>query len=163
MLNGDDSMCDILKEVYSEVLKEQFEYGELNQRIKLQKVVYLLENMGIHVGDYSFTWNKYGPYSIALDDDAYRCSQNSEKRSIVFTEEAMKAFEMIRDIVSQRTEYEDYNWLECIASLHYLKYVLHVSDDSKVLRRLAEEKKYLNSAKENANAMSIANKIGMSI
>lgn len=158
--DGDDSMCDVLKEIYNGVLDEQFNYDNFNQRVKLQKVVYLLENMGVHVGNYSFTWNKYGPYSIALDDDAYRCSQEKGIRSVTFTHEAKTAFDYIKSIISERKVYEDFNWLECISSLHFLKYVSHIStDDEIVLKELVKRKNYLNDNKENELAMKFANAV----
>ena len=160
--NGDDIMCDVLREVYNGVLDEQFDYADFNQRVKLQKVVYLLENMGVHVGNYSFTWNKYGPYSIALDDDAYRCSQKEGNRLVTFTDEAKSAFEQIKSIISERSVYEDFNWLECISSLHFLKYVSHISpDDEIILKELVKRKKYLNNVEENRLAMRIANAVEM--
>lgn len=153
-------MCQVLKEIYTNVLNESFHYDKLTERIKLQKIVYLLENMGIHVGNYSFTWNKYGPYSIALDDDAYRCSQKKEQQTVSFTEEALRAFERIREMLSQKVTYEDINWLECIASLHYLKYILRFSeDDNKILNELVKRKDYLNNNEENKIAMKIAEKL----
>ena len=39
-------MCDVLKEIYRKVYNETFIYGKLDHRIKLQKAVYILENMG---------------------------------------------------------------------------------------------------------------------
>lgn len=151
-------MCDVLKEIYSGIFAEEFNFDDLNQRIKLQKVIYMLENLGVHVGDYSFTWNKYGPYSIALDDDAYRCSQQIERCEVTFTEEAKKAFQLIKEMLSQKKTYKDYRWLECISSLHYLKYVMHVSnDDDVVIEKLVNKKKYLNNIEENKIAMNMAN------
>ena len=153
-------MCQVLKEIYTEVLNEQFCYDELSKRIKLQKIVYLLENMGVHVGNYSFTWNKYGPYSIALDDDAYRCSQKKETQVVAFTKEALEAFNQIKEMISKKTTYEDTNWLECISSLHYLKFVLRFSaDENKILEELVCRKQYLNKNDENRTAMQIANKV----
>lgn len=153
-------MCQVLKEIYTEVLDEQFHYDVLLERIKLQKIVYLLENIGVHVGNYSFTWNKYGPYSIALDDDAYRCSKKKEVQLVNFTEEAIEAFNQIKEMISKKIAYEDANWLECISSLHYLKYVLRFStDDNKVMEELVKRKRYLNNCQENRIAMQIANNI----
>lgn len=153
-------MSQVLKEIYQVILNEEFHYSELSERIKLQKIVYLLENMGVHVGNYSFTWNKYGPYSIALDDDAYRCVQTNEIHNIMFTQEAQNAFEQIKTMISQRGLYEDTNWLECISSLHYLKYVLRFSvDDNIVLKELLNRKNYLNLHEENKVAMQIANMV----
>lgn len=154
-------MCDVLKEVYSEVMGEKFSY-ELIRRIKLQKIVYLLENMGVHVGDYSFTWDKYGPYSIALDDDAYRCCHKKGKNEVVFTSGAKEAFEKIKNIISQRKEYDDVGWLECISSLHYLKFVLRVAeDDEGVLKELVNRKERLNNTDENKAALQYVYEVEM--
>lgn len=49
-------MCDVLKEVYRRIYDKPFNYNELDDRIRLQCIVYILENMGINVGDYSFSW-----------------------------------------------------------------------------------------------------------
>ena len=84
-------MCEVLKEIYRKVYNEPFVYDNLDSRIKLQKAVYLLENMGVDVGDYSFSWNKYGPYSLGLDSDARNCSMKDEQK-ISFSSTAEHGF-----------------------------------------------------------------------
>lgn len=149
-------MCEVLKEIYQEVLEEDFSF-ELSKRIKLQKVVYLMEVMGVYVGDYSFSWNKYGPYSIALDSDAYRCSQNSEVKKVNFTDEAKNVFAKIRKILSQKVGYDDELWLESIASLHYLKYVSRVAyTDSDIINELMKRKARMDDVEGNKAALRIA-------
>ena len=112
-------MCDVLKEIYSEILKEEFVF-EQSKRIKLQKVVYLIEIMGIHVGDYSFSWNQNGPYSIALDDDAFRCSLKNKNKTVVFTNEALSTFDKLRKIIAKKKEYDEMLWLDSIVSLKFV-------------------------------------------
>ena len=113
-------MCDVLKEIYRKVYDEAFVYGKLDHRIKLQKAVYILENMGVHVGDYSFSWNKYGPYSLGLDSDARKCD-SKEEQEIIFSDIAESGFQKIRKYISEQISYTCVQWMECIASLHYLK------------------------------------------
>lgn len=43
----------------------------MEDRLKLQKTVYLLQHFGLHLG-YGFSWYRYGPYSQELVYDAYR-------------------------------------------------------------------------------------------
>ena len=146
-------MCDVLKEIYRKVYDESFDYNELSHRIKLQKEVYILENMGIYVGNYSFSWNKYGPYSLGLDSDAQKCSSLKE-HDIVFSDLAEKAFEKIREYIKERTSYDCVSWMECIASLHFLKNVLRYSDDV-LIEELQKRKPYLSDLMSNQKAMLI--------
>ena len=65
-------MNNSLKAIYEKIYSSSFTYEDFENRKKLQKAVYLLENMGVAVGDYSFSWDSYGPYSLSLDDEANR-------------------------------------------------------------------------------------------
>ena len=44
--------------------------NSFEERLRLQKVVYLLQAFGVKLG-YGFGWYKYGPYSQNLVNDAY--------------------------------------------------------------------------------------------
>lgn len=52
------------------------------ERLKLQKIIYLLQDSGMQLG-YGFGWYKYGPYSQDLVSDAYTVlrSRRSEYES----------------------------------------------------------------------------------
>lgn len=151
-------MCDVLKEIYSNIYEENFNYDSLNHRIKLQKAIYILENSGISVGDYSFSWNKYGPYSLHLDSEAKKCS-SEEKKDVVFSKEAISEFNRIKSYIKESTSaYTVERWIECITTIHYLLFVLKVSSD-KVLDELTIRKPYLNDCNSNEKAYTIAQKI----
>lgn len=152
-------MCDVLKEIYSEILKEEFVF-EQSKRIKLQKVIYLVEIMGIHVGDYSFSWNQNGPYSIALDNDAFRCSLETKSKTVVFTNEALSAFNKLQGIIAEKKKYDEMLWLDSIVSLHYLKYISRVArTDEEIIKELMRRSKYMDSFDENKAALYIAKKV----
>lgn len=150
-------MCDVLKEIYRKVYDEAFVYDELDHRIKLQKAVYILENMGVHVGDYSFSWNKYGPYSLGLDSDAQKCNSR-EEQEVIFSEIAENGFQKIKKYISEQINYTCVQWMECIASLHYLKNVLRYEEDI-LLSQLGERKPYLADSSANLKALSIVKEI----
>ena len=57
-------------------------------------------------------------------------------------------------------EYSVEKWVECITSLHYMKYILRVEEE-KLVQELAERKPYLNSLKANKKALEIANGISV--
>lgn len=150
-------MCNVLKEIYRKIYDEPFVYSEFDHRIKLQKAVYLLENMGVHVGDYSFSWNKYGPYSLGLDSDAQKCDSR-EEQEVIFSEIAENGFGKIKGYLKEQISYTCVQWMECIASLHYLKNVLRYEDDI-LLSQLMEHKPYLSNRTANLKALSIMKEI----
>lgn len=150
-------MCTVLKEIYYEVYGSNFSYQSLDNRIELQKAVYFLENMGVSVGDYSFSWDKYGPYSLSLDSDAQRCS-NTEAQSVVFSDSAKKIFSKIKSWLNQRHSYSITRWVECIASLHYLQYVRGIQGET-LLHDLIAQKPYLNDDQANRRAIAIIKEI----
>lgn len=157
-------MCDILKEIFKETNYNNFDYEKLDDRIALQKTVYLLMNMGVNVGDYSFEWGKYGPYSLALDVDAFKCSQRTLREGIDFSDVTLKRMnKLVQYIQEGQDKFKSYtrtNWLESIASLHYLKYVLHIKDsEQRVLDALQERKGHLNDSDANYRALQIADEI----
>lgn len=67
----------ILKQLYRRLYDEEFLYSKYSHRMKMQKGVYLLQEMGVPVGEYGFTWYKYGPYSQSLDEDMQRLASSA--------------------------------------------------------------------------------------
>lgn len=157
-------MCDILREIFKETNNCEFDYSKLEDRIALQKTVYILMNMGVNVGDYSFEWGKYGPYSMAIDVDAFKSGGKELKSNIKFSDIAVAKMRIIANYIKEGQEkYDGYTrtrWLECIASLHYLKYVLAINDSNKdILNDLCVRKGYLDNLEANCRAMQIADEI----
>ena len=154
-------MCDILREIYKETNQSDFNYENMEDRIALQKTVYLLMNMGVYVGDYSFEWDKYGPYSFTLDVDAFKYGGQIHEE-VCFSETALEKMRRIVEYIQEGCEkFSDYSkryWLESIASMHYLKYVLRV-EENKLLSELQVRKEYLSSSEANERALQIAEEI----
>jgi len=111
--------------LYKEVFGKDFQ-NTMDCRIKLQKVVYMLEEQGIVLGNYSFSWYKYGPYSIELQDDIHKQGiqeSNSEKFPWIVCNEVREAVEVIKSIVNSQKDsvYSSRYWIEAVASLLFLK------------------------------------------
>lgn len=150
-------MSNILKQVYSMILNEEFTYGSFEKRLKLQKTVYLLENIGVSVGGYGFSWYKHGPYSQELQDDAF---YDIATDNVNLSEEAKGKIEILKKYVSEceGTEYSKSNWLEDLASLYYLKFRMKI-DQKELLDRLTKMKPHLNNEKMNQRALLIIDEI----
>lgn len=155
----------LLKQVYKMTLDEDFTYDSFDKRLKLQKIVYLLECLGVNVGNYGFSWYKHGPYSQELQNDAYYTSHASMSSTDVgLTEDAKEKIALLKGYISEckGTEYSESYWLETIASLYYLKYRMKVKPDM-LLVRLTEEKKHLKKENLNERALEIIDKINAEV
>lgn len=139
--------------IYRKIYGYDFDYGNFENRLEMQKAVYLLQDMGVPVGDYGFRWYQHGPYSQSLQDDMfYECSRRQCKEVMISKEHA-ESIERLRKLIIE-TAHEGYSlsfWVECVASLHYLKEnVLHFGANyNEVVRELERRKPHLNNHKIN--------------
>ncbi len=96
------------------------------ERVKIQKVIYLLQASGIQLG-YGFGWYKYGPYSQDLVNDAYTVlgSRKSEyeraarEGSWDFSRETKDEFDKFRDCLGKTLD--SLEELELLASVRFVK------------------------------------------
>lgn len=152
-------MAASLNEIYQKIFNEAFDYDVFNSRKKLQKTIYILENMGVCVGDYSFTWDKYGPYSLALDFEAKAAYNSLVKSECKFSEFSENCFaQLIKILQHNNSSYDCVEWLECISSSHYLKNISHIEDE-KLFDTLKKLKPHLVDDIANQEALKIANSI----
>lgn len=150
-------MNNSLKAIYEKVYGSSFTYEDFESRKKLQKAVYLLENMGVAVGDYSFSWDSYGPYSLSLDCEASQLD-DAATQVFSFSSFAEDSFIRLKEIAEKRTKYDSSSWMECIASMHYLKNVFRIREDD-VIAELKQRKPYLSDDEANKHALAIVNTI----
>lgn len=141
-------MCDILREIYRNIFDEEFNYAKMDNRIKLQKTVYLMDKMGISVGDYNFRLHEHGPYSLKLDIDSQEKFDSGELK---FSTSTQKSFAQVRNIVEQAENYSPEKWLECVTTLHYLKEEWHLKPNN-IFDKLVEIKPYLKDSIANKKA-----------
>jgi len=151
--------------VYKKVFDQQFSYGNFEDRLKMQKMVYLLQEEGVDIGHYGFDWYKHGPYSQALLDDMYMES-GSACMGLNYTSEAKEGIENLKDIfndVEANSIYGIRNWTECLASIHFLrnKEMGSNASEEEILQVLAKRKPHLDNDNLNKKAYRLINSLTM--
>lgn len=146
--------------LYKELYDENFSYDDFPKRLKMQKAIYLLQEMGVPVGDYGFSWYKYGPYSQTLLDDMYRASlsnRNIQNNLNSISEDSKCCIKRLKEILTlpNSVDYSLDNWAECLGSLHYLREHIFSNsiDDKEILDELKIRKKHLNNDDANSEAL----------
>ncbi|MEZ3485622.1 MAG: hypothetical protein K1W22_03240 [Lachnospiraceae bacterium] len=81
-----------------------------------------------------------------------------EMREIVFSFFAEKCFAKVRLCIDQQIGYSCVQWMECVASLHYLKNVFRIKEED-LIQELNARKPYLSDEEANIRAISIVEEI----
>jgi hypothetical protein len=115
----------------------------MEDRLRLQKTVYLLQSCGLHLG-YGFSWYRYGPYSQDLVYDAYR-SLHAEKdkyaqkaKSLTFSANTGTWLKRFKETLGQGLS--DAKQLELLASVSFVRKAWH-PPATEFTRRFKEHKK----------------------
>lgn len=146
----------VLKPVFSTIFGHDFDRYSFDDRLEMQKSIYLLQDLGVSVGDYNFMWYKHGPYSQTLQNDILGLS-NTGEADVRFSEEAKRMLSRLKGIISnQEISYNRGEWAECLGSLHYIKENLLPSNasDEMLLSELEKRKPHLNKIGDNKMALS---------
>lgn len=150
--------------VYKNLFGTDFDYHEFSDRVKMQKAIYLLQEMGVPVGDYGFHWYLRGPYSQELQDDMHEENKTRtwDERIVTRHSERLDALKNVIDAEEGKV-YEPEEWMECLASVHYLRENImdfDASDDDiikELVKRSAEADSKVSFKDSKANAA--ANKL----
>lgn len=150
-----------LKTLYARIYREDFSYNEFEKRMKMQMAVYLLQEMGAPIGDYSFFWYKHGPYSQDLQDAIYITKNISDENIVKFSRDVEKDITRIEKALAENGLYSQSQWAECMASIYYLqKYILPFGAiDEQICKELCNRKSYFNNNYENRRALKIAKEL----
>jgi uncharacterized protein YwgA len=153
----------LLKPVFKSIFNKDFQPNLFEDRLEMQKTVYLLQNMGISVGDYKFMWYKHGPYSQTLQNDILNLRKTDEI-NIEFSTDAKREIEALKSaIFKDGLEYDISQWVECLGSLQYIKENILPSsiEDESILKELESRKPHLNNNKDNAVALQTLKELAM--
>ena len=113
----------------------------LQDRIRLQKAIYLTQEAGLSLG-YRYSWYFRGPYSTGLTRDYYYLqiasgddSEAAHQRNL--RQHVKSSLRKIKPIMSVPTDVslDSSAWLELVSSLHYL-----ISGDENNDRKKARKK-----------------------
>ena len=152
-----------LKPIYFRLFNEQFDYSQFAMRLKMQKGIYLLEELGVDIGDFAFSWYKHGPYSQSLQDEMFSVDRvdrisNTSNTSVQFSKFASENIEKLHQCFSYpHNGYSDQYWVECLASVHFLrKNILPSSCEKKdIVDKLSRLKPHLKSNELNNMAIDL--------
>lgn len=148
----------ILSAVFHEVMGRTTSFSIFDDRLETQKIVYLLDELDVSCGDYSFIWYKRGPYSQQLQNTmlCYDQTQNDETE-VNFSEKGMAALNTLKEIFSvDYTGYNEAYWIETLASILFLsKRIIPVANEARVLSELQNRKPHLKSKDINRRAYQI--------
>lgn len=132
---------DVLCKVFDILELGKPDMSEFDNRIKYQKIVYLLQASGISLG-YGFNWYIKGPYSSPLahdlfeiDDDIYEAS-----KKIVFIDHDNIVSEMKKFQNKLGADIDNIIYLEILASLHYISKAYGKSGFNNLRNKLLEVK-----------------------
>ena len=145
----------LLVPVFKSVFERDFEVNKFTDRLEMQKMVYLLQNMGISVGNYNFMWYKHGPYSQALQGDMLNL-QSSEEINVIFSIDAKRVIDDLKNAIFKNgISYSEEQWVECLGSLYYIRENLlsSASSDIQVINELMSRKPHLNNSIDNEEAL----------
>jgi hypothetical protein len=116
----------------------------LEDRLKLQKTVYLLQAFGLHLG-YGFSWYRYGPYSQELVYDAYRSlhAENQKygrrARSLEFSTNTQDWLRRFKHALGKGLS--DAKQLELLASVNFVRKAWH-PEGTGFAQKFKEHKKH---------------------
>ena len=110
-----------LKTLYAKIYHENFSYTESEKRIKIQMAIYLLQEIGAPIGDYSFFWYKQGLYSQDLQDAIYITKNISDGNIVKFSMDMEKDITRVEKALAETGLYSQSQWAECMASIYYLQ------------------------------------------
>lgn len=113
-----------------------FSMSRLKDRIEVQKKIYLLQLSGVDLG-YRFNWYINGPYSPTLADTAFEVWNNNSLSEYVedyeLKEETLEKIISIKELLETvpPDDLERHEWLELLASIHFLKHVAFIPNTDK--------------------------------
>lgn len=120
----------VLDAIAQDLMLDTFE-----QRLMIQKKVYLTQLTGLDLA-YRFGWYLHGPYSTELTRDAFRLKEEMDLGERDYEKEKLGPFAYKR--VQQASKIwankpdgiDEDDWLELLASLHYLKHIAYMGKDA---------------------------------
>lgn len=123
----------------------RFSVDRFQDRLRLQKTIYLLQAFGIYLG-YNFNWYIYGPYSPALTRDGFDVLPQIDRFSAVrFADaEAEERFGVFMNFLGERRD--DAHWLELVGSLHMLR-LMYGDDRETIFAKMRKKQPYLSDDK----------------
>lgn len=127
----------ILKRIYN-----NFDMGTFSNRLKLQKVVYLLQQSGINLG-YNFNFYHYGPYCSELAKDGFNIANFDKVRPVGF--EDTKTEKIFHEFFNKIKRHKNnIKWLEIASSIHLLRKIYPSFSKNEIVSKICKKRKELD-------------------
>lgn len=113
-----------------------------------------MQEAGIRVGDYDFLWYKHGSNCQSLQDDIL-CLNGTSDVIIRYSEDAKEVMKRAKKVFNMKVDYSRSEWVECLASLQYLRaniFSLNASN-AEVVDSLMKKKPHLDKKETNLLAL----------
>jgi len=152
---------DILSAIYFEVYGEKYNFKDSEKNSRLQKVVYLLQELGLVTEGYSFSLFENTPYSQRLQENAYKTLSIKEESEIKFSEKAKCSIDRLKSYLSRVPDgFGEDKWLDILASFVYFNRNLYELKTTKdVLKKLKDCKFNLETIENDCTIIEIFNTI----
>jgi len=153
-------MCCTIIPMFKHVFGREYDDGNMDDRILIQKNTYMLEWMGLNLGNFRFLWDTYGPYSLDLKGVIQEELSDSDKNGPALSVYAQDKVVSIKTVLEEGVEMNQPErfWLELICSIHFLKQNI-VKDRKYLLEELQIRKQHFNNREVNERALDIVNSI----
>lgn len=150
----------ILRAVFARVYGREFQAAVMDDRVMMQKAVFLLREFGVSCGPYDFVWDYYGPFSPDLSDDMKREAPDGVP-DIEFDNKAKRVMVLLSEVFSENLKYSPRYWAEAVASIRYLMVYMYPScSEEEIIDKLEEIKTdSLRDREENIRAMNSTKKL----
>lgn len=106
-----------------DALGVQASVASFNDRLMVQKAIYLAQAAGLDLG-YYFRWYLRGPYSPEVSSDVFTIAAElgelDESRGWVLDQEVEECLAPVEKLISAKPAGEHPRWLELLASVHFL-------------------------------------------
>lgn len=131
-----------ISKVHEYLVDKEISNESLEDRVIIQKVIYLAQCRGVECGNFKFSWYKKGPYSPALTKVVYDNMNDFEGEKLVdfqLNKSAIRRLSSTKEVIKHRDNtLSEADWIELLGSLVYL---LEDSDDQKsVIKDLIRQK-----------------------
>ncbi len=130
-----DQKLVVLK-LFVDQLEIPFDISTVDSRLIVQKAIYLGQLSGVDLG-YRYGWYIHGPYSSELTKDYYALDRairagNNDTENRHFNDNVQSLLNSIKELICMRDSTPLTNWMELLASYHYLRTVQNKNHEDAV-------------------------------
>lgn len=133
-------------DVFLREIGEDKKISTLEDRLRLQKAIYLGQSFGVDLG-YRYSWYVKGPYCAELTQDYYKLNDENKSSDKIFAPHIREKLAKVVDLLNSKyipDGLQKPQWFELLASIHYLKNASK-KDDNEVINIIKSQKPHLSN------------------